>query len=154
MALHRSSIGPCYNTASPSGGSLALFAMILRAYSYLYHLVLCLFLIGVAVVAMSSPSTLKMSMLPWSGSDLTTWLLWGGLAGIISIILAITGVFRFLFPLWTLVVVVMMIQGFLIKPYTFEDKASFYNILWLLAGAALAFLASLTLLRSPRRRRG
>ena len=131
-----------------------MFALILRVYSYLYHLVLCLFSMGVAVVAMSSPSTLNLSMLPWSGSDLTTWLLWGGLAGLISIILAVTGVFRFLFPLWALVVLVLMVQGFLIKPYTFEGKASFYNVLWILAGALLAFLASLTLFRSTRKRRG
>ena len=131
-----------------------MFALILRVYSYLYHLVLCLFLMGVAVVAMSSPSMLNLSMLPWSGSDLNTWLLWGGLAGLISIVLAVTGVFRFLFPLWALVVLVMMVQGFLIKPYTFEGKASFYNVLWILAGALLAFLGSLTLFRSPRKRRG
>jgi hypothetical protein len=128
--------------------------MLLRVYSYLYHLVLCLFLMGVAVVAITSPSKLNLTMLPWSGSDLTTWLLWGGLAGLISIILAVTGVFRFLFPLWTLAVLLLMVQGFLIKPYTFEDKTSFYNVLWILAGALLAFLASLTLFRSTRSRRG
>ena len=64
-------------------------------------------------------------MLPWSGSDLATWLLWGSLAGILSIILAITGVFRFLFPIWALAVLVMMVQGFLLKPYTFEGKPDF-----------------------------
>ena len=30
----------------PRGGCYALFALILRVYSYLYHLVLCLFLLG------------------------------------------------------------------------------------------------------------
>jgi len=130
-----------------------LFAMILRVYSYLYHFVLCLFLMGVAALAISSPSILNLAMLPWSGSDLKTWLLWGGLAGLISIILAITGVFRFLFPLWTLTVVILMVQGFLIKPYIFEDETSFYRVLWMIAGAALAFLASLTLFRPTRSHR-
>ena len=82
------------------------------------------------------------------GSELTTWLLWGSIVGLLSIVLAITGVFRFLFPLWTLIVLVLMFQGFLVKPYTFEGKPAFYNTLWLIAGAALAFLASLTLFRS------
>ncbi len=44
--------------------------MILRVYSYLYHLVLCLFLMGVASLAISSPSKLNLAMLPWTGSDL------------------------------------------------------------------------------------
>ena len=127
--------------------------MILRVYSYLFHLVLCLFLLGVSIVAMTSPSTLKLSMLPWSGADLTTWLLWGSLAGILSVILAITGVFRFLFPIWALVVLVLMFQGFILKPYTFEGKPDFYNVLLLIGGALLAFLASLTLLGARRSRR-
>lgn len=127
--------------------------MILRVYSYLYHLVLCLFLLGISVVAMSTSNTLKLNMLPWTGSDLTTWLLWGSLAGLISLVLAITGIFRFLFPLWTLVVFGFMVWGFLLRPYTFEGRLAFYNVLWLIAGALVAFLASLTLLRAGRTRR-
>lgn len=127
--------------------------MILRVYSYLYHLILCLFLLGICIVAKNGATTVKLSMLPWSGSELTTWLLWGSIFGLLSIVLAITGVFRVLFPLWTLIVLVLMFQGFLVKPYTFDGKAAFYNTLWLIAGAALAFLASLTLFPSRRRRR-
>ena len=94
-----------------------------------------------------------MPMLPWSGSELLSWLLWGILAGIVSIVLAITGVFRFLFPIWTLVVLILMVQGFILKPYTFEGKPDFYQVLWLIAGAVLAFLGSLTLLRAEASRR-
>lgn len=130
-----------------------MFALILRVYSYLYHLVLCLFLLGLSIAAMTSSSTLQLSMLPWIGSDLTSWLLWGSLAGILTIILAATGIFRFLFPVWTLGVLVLMVQGFLLKPYTFEGKPEFFTILWLIGGALLAFLASLTLLRPARSRR-
>jgi len=102
---------------------------------------------------MNSSSTLNLEMLPWSGSDLVSWLLWGSLAGILSIILAITGIFRFLFPIWALAVLVIMIRGFLLKPYTFEGKPDFVSVLWLIGGACLAFLASLTLLRARRSRR-
>ncbi len=48
---------------------------------------------------------------------------------------------------------ILMVQGFLIKSYIFEDETSFYRVLWMIAGAALAFLASLTLFRSTRPRR-
>ena len=132
----------------------ALFALILRVFSYLYHLVLCLFLLGVSTVAISSSNVLKMPMLPWSGAELNYWLLWGSLAGLVSLILAITGIFRFLFPLWALIVLVLMVNGFLIKPYTFEGTTSFYSVLALIGAALLAFLGSLTLLRPRRPRRG
>jgi hypothetical protein len=121
-------------------------------YSYLYHLVLCLFLLGISAVATSSTSTLKLSMLPWTGSDLTSWLFWGSLVGLISIVLAVTGTFRFLFPLWALTVFALMFRGFILQPYTFQGKPDFYSTLWLLAGAFLALLASLTLFRAGRRR--
>ncbi|HYP06358.1 MAG TPA: hypothetical protein VER03_08970 [Bryobacteraceae bacterium] len=130
-----------------------MFALILRVYSYLYHLVLCLFLLGISIVATSTSNTLKLPMLPWTGADLNAWLLWGSLAGLVSLVLAVTGVFRFLFPLWTLAVFALMFNGFILKPYTFAGKLAFYNALWLLAGAFLAFLASLTLFRAARTKR-
>lgn len=126
--------------------------MILRVYSYLYHLVLCLFLLGLAIVALISSNTLRLPMLPWSGGELTQWLLWGSLVGLISLLLAITGKFRFLFPIWALVVLFLMTQGYLLKPYSFEGTSTFYSVLVLIAGALLAFLGSLTLFRSRRRR--
>ena len=130
-----------------------MFAMILRVYSYLYHLVLCLFLLGISLVAVSTSNTLKLTMLPWTGAELTSWLLWGSLAGLISLVLAVTGVFRFLFPLWTLTVFVLMFRGFILKPYTFEGQSAFINVLLMVGGALIAFLASLTLLRAARKRR-
>lgn len=130
-----------------------MFALILRVYSYLYHLVLCLFLLGISLVAMSTSNTLKLGMLPWTGADLTSWLLWGSLAGLVSLVLAVTGVFRFLFPIWTLVVFALMVNGFLLKPYTFAGKDDFYRVLAFVAGALIAFLASLTLFKPARSRR-
>jgi hypothetical protein len=124
----------------------------LRLYSYLYHLILALFLLGVAVIAMISPNQLKMPMLPWSAPELKYWLLWGSLLGVLSIALAITGIFRYLFPLWALVVLVLMVRGYLLTPYPFPQRDAFYTALLLIAGALIAFLASLTLFRlRPRR---
>ncbi len=130
-----------------------MIAKILRVYSYLYHLILCLFLLGMSVIAMRSTGRLKLDALPWTGDDLVQWMLWGSLAGILSIILAVTGIFRYLFPVWALVVLVMLIRGYLLQPYTFAGKDPFYQTLWLIGGALLAFLASMTLFRSKRKRR-
>jgi hypothetical protein len=131
-----------------------LMATILRLYSYLYHLVLALILLAISGVALASNvHTLNLPMFPWKGDELIHYLLMGGLVGLISVILAMTGVFKYLFPLWTLVVFVMMARGFLILPYTFSGKDEFYEILILIAGAFVAFLSSLTLFRSQNRRR-
>jgi hypothetical protein len=130
-----------------------LIAKILRVYSYLFHLILCFFLLGMTVIAMMSTATFTLDVLPWKGDELERWLLWASLAGLMSVVLAITGIFRFLFPVWALIVVVMMIRGYLIQPYTFGGKDPFYETLWLIGAALLAFFGSLTVFGSRKRRR-
>jgi hypothetical protein len=108
-------------------------------------------LLGLAIVAMNSNSLLRLDMLPWENAELIQWLLWGSIAGMVSIIFAVTGKFKYLFPVWTLVVVVMMIRGYLIQPYTYAGKDPFYQTLVMIAGALLAFFGSLTLFSTRKR---
>jgi len=118
-----------------------------------YHLIFALFLLGVSTVAYLSHNTLKMPFLPWSGESLTTWLMVGGIIGIVSIVLAVTGIFRYLFPLWAFIMLVVLVRGFLLPGYAFESRSEFNQIMLIIAGALVAFLASLTLFsRRPKRR--
>ncbi len=130
-------------------------ATLLRLYSYLYHLILCLFLLGISSIAVLSHSgTLRLEMLPWKGDELVHWVLIGSLTGLACVVLAITGIFRYLFPFWTLLIGVLMVRGFLLSGYTFSGQDEFHWVLGLIAGAIVAFLASLTLFtRSSRRKR-
>ena len=128
-------------------------ATLLRLYSYLYHGILALFFLGISIVALASNAhNLTFSALPWKGDELVHWLLVGSICGLLSIVLAVTGKFRLLFPIWALLVFVLMVWGFLIRPYSFEGRSEFNTVLLLIAGALLAFLASLTLFRRPARR--
>lgn len=116
----------------------------LRAYSYVYHAVLAVFLLGLALIALLSSNTLKLDILPWTGEAANQWVLWGSIFGLLSIVLAVTGIFRYLFPLWALAVLVILVRGYLLQPLPFAGKDEFHNALLLIAGALLAFLASLT----------
>jgi hypothetical protein len=98
-----------------------------------------------------SHNTLKMPFLPWSGQSLFPWLIGGAITGIVSIILAVTGTFRYLFPFWAFAMLAVLVRGFLIQPYSFESRAEFTQIMWIIAGALLAFVASLTLFARRRR---
>lgn len=99
----------------------------------------------------SDAHNLSLSMLPWKGDELIAWVFYGSLAGLISLVLAALGVFRYLFPIWTLIVAVLMVRGFLIQGYVFTGKDEFYAVLALIAGAIGAFLGSLTLFKKSRR---
>ena len=126
---------------------------ILRIYSYLFHAGVALFLLGLALVALLSSNTLRIPILPWTGSSLTQWLLWGGITGLVSIVRAITVFFRYLFPVWAFAVLALMGRGYVLTPIPFAGRDEAMQALYLSLGALLAFLASLTLLTLRRARR-
>lgn len=106
------------------------------------------------MVAMSSGKALMLKMLPWEGSSLNHWALGLGICGLICVLLAATGIFRWIFPLWTLFVFGMMLRGFFLTPYDFGGESNFTGAAWLTFGAFGAFLSSLSVLdRGLRRRR-
>jgi hypothetical protein len=59
----------------------------MRVFSYLFHGLLTLFLLGISMVALSSSQPLQLEMLPWQGQTLTWWLLGAALVGLASVIL-------------------------------------------------------------------
>lgn len=126
---------------------------LLRVYSYLFHLILSVFLVGISAVAISSNKALTLKMLPWEGEKLNQWVLGLGILGLVCVFLAVTGLFRWIFPLWTLLVFVLMLRGFFLTSYDFGGEANFKGAAWLTLGALGAFLSSLSLLSRRRNRR-
>jgi hypothetical protein len=126
-----------------------MLRLILRAFSYVYHFPLCLFLIAVGAIALLSPNAnLTLDMLPWEDPELRYWLFFGGLAGLLSLILAATGKVRLLFLVWTVVVLILMVRGFFLSRYSFQDAGHFYNALLLVVGALLAMVGAATRVRA------
>ena len=100
---------------------------VVRIFSYLFHGLLILFLLALAVIALSSGQVLHLDMLPWHGQSLTYWLLGAALAGLLSLILAIRRTWRLLFLLWSLAVLIVMVRGFFLGPYSFAGRPEFYQ---------------------------
>ena len=123
-------------------------AWLLRVFCYLFHTVLSLALLALGVVAIHSNVTdMKLETMPWEGSDLNRWLIALAIAGLLSVLLAITGKLRLLLPLWSLFVLAMLVRGvFFNATVSFSGHDDFHNWLLLIAGALLAAIGSLTLL--------
>lgn len=116
-----------------------MFRTAMRIFSYLYHLLLCLFLTVVGAIALLSPGDqLRLPMLPWEEPELPYWVFFGGLAGAASLFLAFRAKVRLLFRLWTAVVLAVMAYGFFLSPYAFAGASGFFNALALTVGALLA----------------
>ena len=75
------------------------------------------------------------------------WIMGLGIVGLICVFLAVTGIFRWIFPLWTLFVFGMMLRGFFLTPYDFGGESNFKGAAWLTFGAFGAFI------EQPRRAR-
>jgi len=131
---------------------LPVFGALLRIYSYLYELILALFLLGLAVVAIQSHN-MNLGMLPWKGHTLVHWLLGGALSGLLSILLAWMGKLRLLFLLYSVAVFGLMARGYFLSSYVFSGRDEFRVAVWLTLGAMLAILGAWSQFRKKASRR-
>jgi hypothetical protein len=114
----------------------------MRFYSYLFHALLALFLLGISMVALLSGTALHLEMLPWSGAKSTYILLAGALLGLLCVVLALKGMLRFLFFLWSLAVFVLLTKGYFLSSYHFDNPSGFKTAALLTLGALLALFGA------------
>lgn len=126
---------------------------LLKFYAYLFHLALSTFLIGIAILAKLSNQPLHLEMVPFDQEEMISRVSLLSLIGFICIFLALVRIFEFVFPLWSLAVVVMMVWGFFFTPYSFNGVAGLECVLLLILGALLAFYGSIMVLMPKRRNR-
>lgn len=131
---------------------------LMRYYSYLFHLVLSLFVFGVSAVAyLSDKHNMNVTLMPWfTGITLSRVMLALGLVGVVAVFLAFTNKFRQLLPVTSIVAFGLLAWGFFInKAFVFASKTDFQWAIALTAGALGAALCSLMELKrepAPRRR--
>jgi hypothetical protein len=128
-----------------------MFAAIMRYYSYVFHGLLALFLIAASGMALAAgPGSLHLDMLPWTGATLTYIVFFGGLFGLLTVALAILQKMPVLFFVWSLVVALIMIKGYIFSGYGF-DPGEFTTAVELIVGALIAIAGPWLQMRSPRR---
>jgi hypothetical protein len=126
------------------------FKAIMRYYSYLFHLLLAIVLIAVSGLAMASNLGLRLGMLPWAGDTLNYVLFFGALAGLAVTLLAIKGILRILFLIWSFLVFVLLVKGYIFSHYTFAPN-EFKIAAWLIVLSLLALFGAWFQLRTDSR---
>jgi hypothetical protein len=126
---------------------------LLRFYAYLFHLALSVFLIGIAILATMSNQPLNLEMLPFSSEDMVSRISLLSLAGFVCIFLAWMKIFEFVFPLWSMTVLVLLVYGFFFTSYSFAGPIGLKWALLLILAAFVAFYGSVLVLIPQRRRR-
>ncbi len=126
---------------------------ILHIYSYLFHFLLAMFLLGLALVAkLSGAPNFKLAMLPGSDAKLVSYLLYVNLAALIALFLAIKGRLRFLYALYGMAVFFLTVRGIFFSTYKFKGEDAFKEALWFMLAAFIAMLGSLSQMRTRKRR--
>jgi len=127
---------------------LAALKTVLSWFSYLFHLLLALLLLGFAGIALANGShSLHLEMLPWSGPTLECILGGGALFDLLSLFLAVTGRLRFLFLLWSVAVAVILTKGYIFSTYRFGPGEWRYAS-YLIAAAWVAVAGAWSRLRA------
>ena len=91
-------------------------------------------------------------MLPFSQEHIRSGAYLLALMALLSSLLAFTRTFRFVFTLCAAAALFLMVRGFFFSSYTFAGADAFKSALWLIAGALLALIGALWMLK-PRRGR-
>lgn len=124
----------------------------------LFHLLFCVVAAGLGALAVGfGPQSMHLAMFPWTGATLAYILLFGGLFGLFSVLLAAMGKLRFLFLFWSLAVAGVLLNHFLFGGYRFapgEWRPAFCLVLaaWLSVPGAI-FLMFDKPRRGPRKYR-
>ena len=121
---------------------LEVIKALLSFLSYVYHGLLCLVILALTCLAMAAGAkSLELGMLPWTGTTLLYVLLFGALFGLLTVVLAIKGTLRPLFFLWSLVVMLLLIKGYIFSGYHFAP-GEFRTAIYLIVGSIIAVLGA------------
>jgi uncharacterized membrane protein len=121
---------------------LEVIKALLSFLSYVFHGLLCLILLAISGLAMAAGAqTLQLGMLPWTGPTLLYTLFFGALLGLVTVILAIKGTWRPLFFVWSLVVTLLLLKGYIFSRYHFSP-GEFRTAMCLIVGSVIALMGA------------
>jgi hypothetical protein len=127
------------------------FGFVLQLYSYLFHLALSAFLVGLAAIAWTNHQPLRLDMLPVASENAVSRAALLGLLGLFCTLLALLEVSRFLYPLWAALVLYLLCKGLFFNPYNDAGLGSKVEF-WLTLAVTGAFVGALWVLK-PRHSR-
>jgi hypothetical protein len=125
-------------------------ALVLRVYSFVFHLTLSTFLLGVTLLDYRTHQTINLDILPFTYDNVLRDTLLLALAGMGCTLLALSARFKFVFVVWTVVAWYLMLKWFFLTGYIFDDARQSRGAVWLSFGALGAFFGAAWAMKSRR----
>ena len=132
---------------------MRVVGLVLRFFSFLFHILLMAFILAVSMLAWSGGHNLTIEILPWQGATLTWVLLGSGVAGLVIAGLALKRILPLLFVLWNAAVLLLLVRGYFFSSYGFgPGGGSISTALCFVLAALVATAGSWIHFRGSRRR--
>lgn len=119
-----------------------------RYFSFVFHGLLAIILIAVSGVALASGQTLRLDVLPWSGSTLIYIVFFGSLLGLAIVALAFRRKLPGLFFVWSIAVAILLVKGYVFGGYYF-DPGDLSVALFLVAASLVSIAGAWFQMRTP-----
>ena len=130
-----------------------MIAKIFRFLSYAFNLVIAIAMLALGLIAKFSSLDLKLDMLPWSGHELTTWLIGLGLAGLVIVGLALYGIMPWLLLLWSVVIVGLWVRAIYTPGWNFDGREPFNQTLQALLAYLVCMIGAISAARQSSSKR-
>lgn len=124
-----------------------MIATIFRYLSYGFNLVIAIAMLALGSISKLSDLDLKLEMLPWSGHELSSWLIGLGLIGLLVVGLSLFGILRWLLLVWSLMIVALWVRAIYVPGWTFDGQDPFKLALQGLAGYLVTFVGAISAVR-------
>ncbi len=124
-----------------------MIAAIFRYLSYAFNLAIAGAMLALGLISKLSSLDLKLDMLPWSGHELSSWLVGLGLVGLIVVGLSMFGILRWLLLLWSVLIVVLWVRAIYTPGWTFDGQDPFNMALQGLAAYLVTFIGAISAAR-------
>ncbi len=127
-----------------------LVALVLRAYSFVFHLTLGIFLVATVAVTARTHQSMNLDILPFDDEHIRRNVLLLGIGAIVFTLLALSRHFKFVFVLWSAIVLYLMIKWFLFGTMDYYEPHQVRGAYWLTFGALGAFFGAAWSMKTRR----
>ena len=124
-----------------------MIAKIFRFLSYAFNLVIAIAMLALGLIAKFSSLDLKLDMLPWSGHDLTIWLIGLGFAGLLIVGLSLYGILPWLLLVWSVMIAGLWVRAIFTPGWTFDGREPFSQTLQALLAYVVTMIGAVSAAR-------
>ena len=128
-----------------------MIAKLFRFLSYAFNLVIAVAMLALGLISKFSSLDLRLEMLPWTGHELTNWLIGLGLVGLVIVGLSMFGIMRWLLLVWSVGIIALWARAIYTPGWTFDGRDPFNQTLQAFFGYVVSTIGAISAARQGKK---